>query len=263
MIVPARRASPSETESQMRGLVLAVLGSILFTACGQRRRDAAPVALAGRRPDRRCAQGRHDDDRLRRHRPGRRWRPRSSDRRSSRPESGRRTTSRSRTMRGRSPMPRLIVSNGVGLDDFLDRAAQLRRRRATATRLVLGDGMPTIDVDGEPNPHFWLDPTLVADGLPAEDRAALSAARTRRQGHLRGERRGVRGAAGRSRRRAEGAGRDDPRREPEARDVPRRLPVLRQALRLRARRRHRRQRRPGAERIRAGRARREGQGSRA
>jgi zinc/manganese transport system substrate-binding protein/manganese/iron transport system substrate-binding protein len=55
----------------------------------------------------------------------------------------------------------LIVSNGVGLDDFL---GKLIDANATATpRLVLGDGIPTIDVDGRPNPHFWLDPTLVRD----------------------------------------------------------------------------------------------------
>jgi ABC-type Zn uptake system ZnuABC Zn-binding protein ZnuA len=54
----------------------------------------------------------------------------------------------------------LIVSNGVGLDDFLDKL--LTSGSASQTpRLVLGDGIPTIDVDGEPNPHFWLDPTLV------------------------------------------------------------------------------------------------------
>jgi zinc/manganese transport system substrate-binding protein/manganese/iron transport system substrate-binding protein len=33
---------------------------------------------------------------------------------------------------------------------------------------VLGDGIPVITVDGEANPHFWLDPTLVKqDYLPA------------------------------------------------------------------------------------------------
>jgi ABC-type Zn uptake system ZnuABC Zn-binding protein ZnuA len=53
----------------------------------------------------------------------------------------------------------LIVSNGVGLDDFLDRL--IVANGSDAARLVLGDGIPTILVDGEPNPHFWLDPTLV------------------------------------------------------------------------------------------------------
>ena len=61
----------------------------------------------------------------------------------------------------------LIVSNGVGLDDFLDDL--LRSGSAGSTpRLVLGDGIPVIEQDGEPNPHFWLDPTLVAKHyLPA------------------------------------------------------------------------------------------------
>ncbi len=60
----------------------------------------------------------------------------------------------------------LIVSNGVGLDDFLDRLVEASGNGAP--RLVLGDGIPTITVAGEPNPHFWLDPSLVAGHyLPA------------------------------------------------------------------------------------------------
>jgi ABC-type Zn uptake system ZnuABC Zn-binding protein ZnuA len=54
----------------------------------------------------------------------------------------------------------LIVSNGVGLDDFLTGIIDAAGS-ATAERLVLGDGIPTITVDGEENPHFWLDPSLV------------------------------------------------------------------------------------------------------
>jgi ABC-type Zn uptake system ZnuABC Zn-binding protein ZnuA len=54
---------------------------------------------------------------------------------------------------------RLIVSNGVGLDDFLDRL--LTSAGGNQPRLVLGDGIPVLTVEGEPNPHFWLDPTLV------------------------------------------------------------------------------------------------------
>lgn len=54
----------------------------------------------------------------------------------------------------------LIVSNGVGLDDFLDRL--IAATGANAEHLVLGEGIPTIAVNGERNPHFWLDPTLVA-----------------------------------------------------------------------------------------------------
>jgi zinc/manganese transport system substrate-binding protein/manganese/iron transport system substrate-binding protein len=53
----------------------------------------------------------------------------------------------------------LIVSNGVGLDDFLD--GLLTSTAAQAARLVLGEGIPTIETEGEPNPHFWLDPSLV------------------------------------------------------------------------------------------------------
>jgi ABC-type Zn uptake system ZnuABC Zn-binding protein ZnuA len=55
----------------------------------------------------------------------------------------------------------LIVSNGVGLDDFLDKLIGAAGEGST-TRLVLGDGIQTILVDGEANPHFWLDPSLVA-----------------------------------------------------------------------------------------------------
>ena len=54
----------------------------------------------------------------------------------------------------------LIVSNGVGLDDFLTGIIDAAGS-ATAERLVLGDGIPTITIDGEKNPHFWLDPSLV------------------------------------------------------------------------------------------------------
>ena len=54
----------------------------------------------------------------------------------------------------------LIVSNGVGLDDFLTGIIDAAGS-ATAERLVLGDGIPTITLDGEENPHFWLAPSLV------------------------------------------------------------------------------------------------------
>jgi ABC-type Zn uptake system ZnuABC Zn-binding protein ZnuA len=54
----------------------------------------------------------------------------------------------------------LIVSNGVGLDNFLDKLLRSGTGGATPT-LVLGDDIPTIDIDGKPNPHFWLDPSLV------------------------------------------------------------------------------------------------------
>jgi ABC-type Zn uptake system ZnuABC Zn-binding protein ZnuA len=54
----------------------------------------------------------------------------------------------------------LIVSNGVGLDDFLDKLIDATGE-SRAPRLVLGDGIPTIKIGGEDNPHFWLDPSLV------------------------------------------------------------------------------------------------------
>lgn len=54
----------------------------------------------------------------------------------------------------------LVVSNGVGLDDFLDGLISAGAGGDTP-RLVLGDGIPVLTVDGEENPHFWLDPTLV------------------------------------------------------------------------------------------------------
>ncbi len=61
---------------------------------------------------------------------------------------------------------KLIVCNGGGLDDFLDK--MLASNATNAPRLVLGEGIPTIDVNGRPNPHFWLDPSLVRQHyLPA------------------------------------------------------------------------------------------------
>ncbi len=67
------------------------------------------------------------------------------------------------------------MSNGVGLDNFLDRLLG-STGSTSAARLVLGDGLPTIDVNGEPNPHFWLDPTIVRDGYLPKIVSALSAA---------------------------------------------------------------------------------------
>lgn len=55
---------------------------------------------------------------------------------------------------------KLIVSNGVGLDDFLQKLLTSGTGGQTP-QLVLGEGIPVVTVDGEENPHFWLDPTLV------------------------------------------------------------------------------------------------------
>jgi len=54
----------------------------------------------------------------------------------------------------------LVVSNGVGLDDFLDDLLA-SGTGGQAPHLVLGEGIPVMTVDGQDNPHFWLDPTLV------------------------------------------------------------------------------------------------------
>jgi len=69
----------------------------------------------------------------------------------------------------------LLVSNGVGLEAFLDRLIR-SAGGDDAPRLVLGDGIPAIEVDGEPNPHFWLDPTIVRDAWLPKIINALSAA---------------------------------------------------------------------------------------
>ena len=66
----------------------------------------------------------------------------------------------------------LIVSNGVGLDDFLDPLIEAAGEGAVP-RLVLGRAIPTITVDGEENPHFWLDPNLVASHYVPAISAAL------------------------------------------------------------------------------------------
>jgi zinc/manganese transport system substrate-binding protein/manganese/iron transport system substrate-binding protein len=67
----------------------------------------------------------------------------------------------------------LVVSNGVGLDDFLDRL--LSSTGGQAPRLVLGEKIPTLTVDGEENPHFWLDPSLVKQYYLPEIVARLTA----------------------------------------------------------------------------------------
>ncbi len=67
----------------------------------------------------------------------------------------------------------LIVSNGAGLDGFLDKLIGAAGENKAA-RLVLADGIPTITVDGEVNPHFWLDPSLVTDHYLPAITAALS-----------------------------------------------------------------------------------------
>jgi zinc/manganese transport system substrate-binding protein/manganese/iron transport system substrate-binding protein len=56
----------------------------------------------------------------------------------------------------------LVVSNGVGLDDFLEGLISAAGKESAA-RLVLADGLATMTVEGEENPHLWLDPSVVSD----------------------------------------------------------------------------------------------------
>jgi ABC-type Zn uptake system ZnuABC Zn-binding protein ZnuA len=71
---------------------------------------------------------------------------------------------------------RLIVANGLGLDDWL---AQLARDAGTRAPVVaLGDAVPAADLileDGRPNPHAWLDPNLAAVYGRAADEALTQA----------------------------------------------------------------------------------------
>ena len=55
----------------------------------------------------------------------------------------------------------LVVSNGVGLDTFLE--SLISTTATQAARLVLGEGIPAIETEGQPNPHFWLDPSIVVE----------------------------------------------------------------------------------------------------
>jgi ABC-type Zn uptake system ZnuABC Zn-binding protein ZnuA len=66
----------------------------------------------------------------------------------------------------------LVVSNGVGFDDFLDKLITTTATKAAL--LVLGDGVPTIEMEGEPNPHFWLDPSIVVQHYVPAIRDKLS-----------------------------------------------------------------------------------------
>ncbi len=66
------------------------------------------------------------------------------------------------------------MSNGAGLDDFVDKLISAAGGDAPK-RLVLADAIQPIIVDGDPNPHFWLDPSIVADHFIPEVVAALAA----------------------------------------------------------------------------------------
>ena len=81
----------------------------------------------------------------------------------------------------------LIISNGVGLDDFLDNLIAAAGEGAVP-HLVLGDGIPAMTVGGEPNPHFWLDPSLVKHRYLPAIAGRPERARPWRRGDLCGER---------------------------------------------------------------------------
>ena len=111
-------------------------------------------------------------------------------------------------------------------------------RAAADAALVLGDGIPTITVDGEAEPallarseprrHDHYLPAIAAK-LRELDPAGAATYAANAAAYARAARR-------RWTRRADGQGRHDPGGGPQARHLPRRIPVLRPALRLRARR---------------------------
>ncbi len=113
----------------------------------------------------------------------------------------------------------LIVSNGVGLDGFLDKLVNAAGE-GSVSRLVLGDGIPTIDVDGEPNPHFWLDPSLVASHYVPAIAAALAKLDPAGAATYATNAAAYTAALDGARRCEQGQDRDDPGREPQARHVP-------------------------------------------
>ncbi len=125
----------------------------------------------------------------------------------------------------------LIVSNGVGLDDFLDDLLASGSGGSTP-RLVLGEGIPTVTEDGEENPHFWLDPSLVKEHYVPNIAAKLAEIDPAGKAGFEARGRHLQRGARYARQRAEGEGRTSPRREPQARHVPRRVSVLRPPLRL-------------------------------
>ena len=68
---------------------------------------------------------------------------------------------------------RLIVSNGAGLDDFVEKLIAAAGGK-DSRRLSLADTIQPIAVAGQPNPHFWLDPSIVADHYIPDIVAALA-----------------------------------------------------------------------------------------
>ena len=168
--------------------------------------------------------------------------------RSSRPAPARRTTSRSRTTPGSSPTPDLIVSNGVGLDDFLDGLLDAAGE-GDVRRLVLGDGIPTDHRRRRAEPALLARPEPRRRPLPAGDRGRACPRSIR---PARRPTRRTRAAYADASRRA---GRRATRRRSTTIPAANRklvtfhdaFPYFARALRLRAGRRHPRERRPGAD----------------
>ena len=130
----------------------------------------------------------------------------------------------------------LIVTNGAGLDDFVDKLITAAGAK-TSQRLVLADTIQPILVDGEPNPHFWLDPESGRGPLHPGHGGRPVEGRPGRRSDVRGEREQVCRLSPRHGQGERDKDRGAPGREPQARHVPRRVPLLRGALRLRAHRR--------------------------
>ena len=115
----------------------------------------------------------------------------------------------------------LIVSNGVGLDDFLDKLVDGRRRGQRVDGSSSGTASRRSIVDGEPNPHFWLDPSLVDRATTCRpSRRALTKLDPAGAATYAANAAAYATAARRARRREQGQDRDDPGRGPQARHVP-------------------------------------------
>ena len=225
--------------------------------CGRRwlgrsgRSGARPVG-----PRRRCrAQGRGDHDGVRRPRP-------ECRRRSGRRDLDHPARRRTGGLRAEADDARkladadLIVSNGVGLDDFLDKlieaageGARTGSSSATASRPSPSTARRTrtSGLIRASWPHYV---PAIAAGCRADP---AGAATTRRTGRLRGEGRGD--GCG-----EQGEDRDDPGGEPEARHVPRCVPLLRARTTDSRSSASSCQCRPGTDRVRSGGPRRDGQG---
>ena len=129
---------------------------------------------------------------------------------------------------------KLLVMNGLGLDDWLEKT--ITTASAAGTPLVkLGEGLTDVELlpgedPGTQNPHLFMD-VKYGERYVDEIAAALERGRSGQCGRLRRRRCELQDAPGCPRRVGPPEDRDDPRGEPEDRHVPRRLPVLRPRVR--------------------------------